>query len=42
MHQAESPYTRLPPYNYDQLQKGITCLTCRSFEITIGGKEDCV
>lgn len=39
MHQAESPYTRLPPYNYDQLQKGITCLTCRSFEITIEEKK---
>ncbi|MBU8880208.1 NERD domain-containing protein [Bacillus sp. FJAT-29790] len=39
MHQAESPYTRLPPYDYGELQKGITCVACRSFGITVGNKK---
>lgn len=27
----ESPYSRLPEYNYDDLKKGIICSKCRSF-----------
>ncbi|MBS4192662.1 NERD domain-containing protein [Bacillus sp. FJAT-49705] len=26
----ESPYTRLPKYNYDQLERGVTCAYCYS------------
>ncbi|MEH7124725.1 hypothetical protein V7127_15985 [Bacillus sp. JJ1773] len=35
LHQAKSPYTRVPFYEYDQLQKGIPCATCHSFEISV-------
>ncbi|WP_312473474.1 nuclease-related domain-containing protein [Neobacillus sp.] len=38
MHQIESPYPQLPPYAYDQLQKGITCSMCHSFSISVGEK----
>lgn len=31
LHKSESPYKRLPVYNYEQLQKGIICLKCNSF-----------
>jgi hypothetical protein len=31
IHIKESPYTRLPDYNYDKLEKGITCACCYSF-----------
>lgn len=31
LHLSESPYTRLPGYNYDQLEKGIICASCHSF-----------
>lgn len=31
MHQTKSPYTRLPPYSYEGLRKGITCKKCYSF-----------
>ncbi|MBU8879992.1 NERD domain-containing protein [Bacillus sp. FJAT-29790] len=30
-HLDESPYSRLPAYDYDQLQKGMTCRLCNSF-----------
>jgi hypothetical protein len=39
MHQTESPYTRFPPYNYDQLQKGIICAECPSFVTSVGEKK---
>lgn len=39
LHQTESPYTRLPPYEYHQLRKGIYCSACRSFTITVGEKK---
>jgi len=35
MHNNHSPFTNLPSYNYDQLQKGITCLKCHSFSIFV-------
>ncbi|QED46257.1 nuclease-related domain-containing protein [Cytobacillus dafuensis] len=50
----ESPYTRLPEYNYDQLERGVTCAYCYSLmdsltegEETIvckecGGKENVI
>ncbi len=34
LHTKESPFTRIPFYDYDQLQKGITCATCNSFLTT--------
>lgn len=34
-HISESPYTRLPAYHYDQLQKGITCVACQSFLLIV-------
>lgn len=41
LHIKDSPFTQLPSYNYDQLQKGITCLRCNSFSISTEGK-NCV
>jgi len=37
LHIEDSPYTKLPSYNYDQLQKGITCEKCHSFSLSIKG-----
>jgi hypothetical protein len=31
MHLEESPYTRIPQYHYNQLEKGVTCVACHSF-----------
>lgn len=36
-HQDKSPYTRLPTYKYEQLQKGIICWKCRAIETKIDG-----
>jgi hypothetical protein len=33
-HIIESPYPKLPPYNYDSLNKGLTCATCNSFYVS--------
>ncbi|QOY35672.1 nuclease-related domain-containing protein [Anaerobacillus isosaccharinicus] len=30
-HQEESPYSRLPDYHYDKLQKGVICQKCYTF-----------
>jgi hypothetical protein len=38
MHQTESPYTRFPPYSYEQLQKGIICAKCHSLISSVQGK----
>jgi hypothetical protein len=35
-HKPASPYTRLPPYNYDLLKKGKTCMSCHSFSVKAG------
>ncbi|MDQ0200758.1 nuclease-related domain-containing protein [Neobacillus ginsengisoli] len=35
LHQTKNPFTVLPKYNYDQLQKGIYCKTCKSFLVSI-------
>ncbi|TCP30553.1 nuclease-like protein [Scopulibacillus darangshiensis] len=30
-HLKESPYTKLPVYHYDQLEKGVPCANCNTF-----------
>ncbi|WML46983.1 nuclease-related domain-containing protein [Neobacillus sp. PS3-34] len=35
LHQTKNPFTVFPEYNYDQLQKGIYCKTCNSFQLSI-------
>lgn len=30
-HKEDSPYSRLPGYDYEQLQKGVVCQTCYSY-----------
>lgn len=35
LHQTKNPFTLLPKYQYDQLQKGIYCKTCKSFSVSI-------
>src|SRR3954451_20747218 len=35
LHQTKNPFTVLPNYNYDQLQKGIYCKACSSFMVAI-------
>lgn len=35
LHITESPYSRVPPYNYDRVKKGILCLICRSFFMVV-------
>jgi hypothetical protein len=38
LHINESPYTKLPTYEYDQIKKGITCKKCSSFSMSVRGK----
>ena len=35
LHIDDSPFTQLPSYDYDQLQKGINCGKCNSFAINV-------
>ncbi|PLR84689.1 nuclease-related domain-containing protein [Bacillus sp. V33-4] len=35
LHQTKNPFTQLPKYNYEQLQKGMYCKTCKSFLVSI-------
>lgn len=42
MHQNISPYTRLPPYTYEQFKKGLTCALCHSLSISVEGQKKCV
>ncbi|HAM79197.1 nuclease-related domain-containing protein [Ornithinibacillus bavariensis] len=43
LHQKESPYTRLPQYKYEQLQKGICCQHCYSISLDIEGRrKNCI
>ncbi|WP_099157177.1 nuclease-related domain-containing protein [Virgibacillus ndiopensis] len=30
LHKSDSPYKQIPPYNYEQLRKGIICPKCQS------------
>ncbi|MCL6573060.1 MAG: NERD domain-containing protein [Bacillus sp. (in: Bacteria)] len=39
LHLDESPYTRLPRYDYEQVKKGIVCSPCNSFMIADGEKK---
>jgi hypothetical protein len=39
LHMPESPYTRLPPYHYDRLKKGMFCGPCHSFSISVGERK---
>ncbi|MBM7693517.1 hypothetical protein JOC77_002957 [Peribacillus deserti] len=38
-HMKDSPFKLLPSYEYEQLRKGITCLVCSSFSISVKGKK---
>lgn len=35
LHKDSSPFTQLPKYRFDELKKGITCLKCDSFSVTV-------
>ena len=37
-HIEDSPFKQLPSYEYEQLQKGITCGSCTSISVSIEGK----
>lgn len=39
LHIKTSPFEQLPSYDYDQLKKGITCIKCTSFSISVEGKK---
>ncbi|MEH7503559.1 nuclease-related domain-containing protein [Neobacillus drentensis] len=39
LHLTKHPFTVLPKYRYDQLQKGIYCKTCKSFLVSIKNNE---
>ncbi|WP_163969404.1 nuclease-related domain-containing protein [Oceanobacillus halotolerans] len=39
LHMNESPYNKLPSYDYTQMTKGIMCLECQSFAISIVGRK---
>ncbi|WHY00943.1 nuclease-related domain-containing protein [Neobacillus sp. DY30] len=39
-HIIESPYPKLPPYNYHSLKKGLTCAMCGSFLISCSERKD--
>ena len=38
LHKRDSSFIKVPPYDYEQLKKGITCRDCGSFMITVLGK----
>ncbi|WHZ03349.1 nuclease-related domain-containing protein [Neobacillus sp. YX16] len=38
-HKIESPYPKLPAYDYHSLQKGMTCAICSSFFVTCGERK---
>lgn len=39
LHIEDSPFKQLPSFDYDQLQKGITCQKCNSFSISVEGQK---
>ncbi|WP_349632688.1 hypothetical protein [Neobacillus sp. WH10] len=39
MHLVESPYHRIPPYEYEWLRKGIICSSCQSFLVSVTGRK---
>lgn len=42
MHKTYSPYTRLPPYTYNGLQKGFICAVCHSLICSMERREKIV
>jgi hypothetical protein len=42
LHIIESPYSRLPPYTFEQVKKGLLCRDCRKYLLeVINGKFTC-
>lgn len=39
LHKTHNPYTKLPHYNFDQVQKGTYCIKCKSFLVTLNKKK---
>jgi len=39
MHLVESPYPRIPTYEYEVLRKGIICSSCQSFLVSVTGRK---
>jgi hypothetical protein len=39
LHQTKNPYTNIPEYRYDELQKGRYCLLCGSFVLSVDGHD---
>ncbi|WP_323741822.1 nuclease-related domain-containing protein [Salinibacillus xinjiangensis] len=39
LHMADSPFTQVAPYEYNRLRKGISCLNCDSFSLSIEGQK---
>ncbi|WHY78868.1 nuclease-related domain-containing protein [Neobacillus sp. WH10] len=39
MHLVESPYPRIPPYEYEELRKGIICSSCQSILPSVTGRK---
>lgn len=35
LHKTENPYVRLPKYHYDLMEKGMTCGSCHSFDVSV-------
>jgi Nuclease-related domain len=35
-HRPSSPYSRIPPYTYENLKKGLACSSCYSFSVKAG------
>lgn len=38
-HKSNSPFSQIPSYDYDQLQKDITCSACHSFSVAVSRKK---
>lgn len=39
LHITKSPFTKVPSYHYEDLNKGITCEKCDSFSVEVEGKK---
>jgi hypothetical protein len=39
LHKTDDPYSRLPPYDYQQIKKGLTCKKCNSFSVSVQGQK---
>lgn len=39
LHQTKNRFSVLPEYEYEQLQKGITCLRCKSLSVAVEGRK---